>query len=342
MVAGGDGRAKRSAGKRAAAEDRAARERADQDRAAHDGAALGRTAGRGGPGAWGGAAGGGRAGPASEAAPDPAAGPHRRLPKKLYNTELYRLQAELVKLQEWVRAEQARIVVIFEGRDAAGKGSTIKRVAEFLNPRVARIVALPAPTERERSEWYFQRYVEHLPAGGQIVLFDRSWYNRAGVERVMGFCTKEEYGRFLHQCPIFERLLVEDGILLRKYWFSVSDDEQESRFRSRLEDPMRRWKLSSMDLESISQWENYSRAKDEMFVHTDIPEAPWFVVESDDKRRARINMIAHLLSTMSYHDVQRLPLSLPPRPASQGYVRAPKEMQTYVPDHASSLRRHQH
>ena len=273
---------------------------------------------------------------------DPHGAPQQRMGKKIYEAELYRLQAELVKMQEWVRTERARIVVIFEGRDAAGKGSTIKRVTAYLNPRIAQIVALPAPTEREQAEWYFQRYVEHLPAGGQIVLFDRSWYNRAGVERVMGFCTKEEYGRFLHQCPIFERLLVEDGILLRKYWFSVSDDEQEQRFRSRLEDPMRRWKLSPMDLESVSQWENYSRAKDEMFVHTDIPEAPWFVVESDDKRRARINMIAHLLSTVPYHDVQRLPLALPPRPATQGYIRAPRELQTYVPDHAATLDRHHH
>jgi|CZKW01.1.fsa_nt_gi polyphosphate kinase 2 len=262
-----------------------------------------------------------------------------RMPRKLYETELYRLQAELVKLQEWVRTERARIVVIFEGRDAAGKGSTIKRVAQYLNPRIAQIVALPAPTEREKTEWYFQRYIEHLPAGGQIVLFDRSWYNRGGVERAMGFCTKEEYGRFLHQCPIFERLLVEDGILLRKYWFSVSDDEQERRFRSRLDDPMRRWKLSPMDLESISRWEDYSRAKDEMFVHTDIPEAPWLVVDSDDKRRARINMIAHLVSTIPYHDVQRLPLSLPKRPVSGGYVRAPKDLQTFVPDHAADLAR---
>jgi len=260
-----------------------------------------------------------------------------RLPRKLYQTELYRLQAELVKLQEWVRAERARIVVIFEGRDAAGKGSTIKRVSQYLNPRIARIVALPAPTEREQTEWYFQRYIEYLPAGGQIVLFDRSWYNRAGVERVMGFCTKEEYGRFLHQCPIFERLLAEDGILLRKYWFSVSDEEQGKRFRSRLDDPMRRWKLSPMDLESITRWEDYSRAKDEMFVHTDIPEAPWLVVDSDDKRSARINMIAHLLSTIPYHDVQRLPLALPQRPESGGYVRAPRDLQTFVPDHAASL-----
>src|SRR3984893_9158064 len=197
----------------------------------------------------------------------------QRLPKKLYETELYRLQAELVKVQEWVRTEQARVVVIFEGRDAAGKGSTIKRVAQYLNPRLARITALPAPTEREQTQWYFQRFIEHLPAAGQIVLFDRSWYNRAGVEHVMGFCTKQEYHRFLHQCPIFERLLAEDGVLLRKYWFSVSDAEQQARFRSRLEDPMRRWKLSPMDLESITRWEDYSRAKDEMFIHTDIPEA---------------------------------------------------------------------
>jgi len=236
-----------------------------------------------------------------------------------------------------VRGEGARVVVVFEGRDAAGKGSTIKLVTEYLNPRIARIAARRAPTERERTQWYFQRYVEHLPAGGQIVLFDRSWYNRAGVEHVMGFCTKEEYHRFLHQCPIFERLLVEDGILLRKYWFSVSDAEQGRRFRARLADPLRQWKLSAMDLESITRWEDYSRAKDEMFVHTDIPEAPWFVVESEDKRSARINMIAHLLSTISYHDVQRLPLTLPPRPKPQGYVRAPREMQTYVPDHAATL-----
>ena len=260
-----------------------------------------------------------------------------RLTGKAYRAELLRLQSELVKLQEWVRAESSRLVVLFEGRDAAGKGSTIKRVTQYLNPRVARIAALPAPTSRERTCWYFQRYVEHLPAAGEIVLFDRSWYNRAGVEKVMGFCTKEEYSRFLHQCPIFERLLVEDGILLRKYWFSVSDAEQQHRFRARLEDPMRQWKLSAMDLESITRWEDYSRAKDEMFVHTDIPEAPWYVVDSEDKRRARINMMAHLLSTIGYHDVQRRPLELPPRPRSSGYVRAPRDSQTFVPDHAASL-----
>jgi len=260
-----------------------------------------------------------------------------RMPRKIYEKELFRLQAELVKLQEWVRTEGARLVIVFEGRDAAGKGGTIKRVTQFLNPRIAKITALPAPTEREQTQWYFQRYVDHLPAAGEIVLFDRSWYNRAGVEHVMGFCTKEEYSRFLHQCPIFERLLVEDGILLRKYWFSVSDVEQERRFHSRLDDPMRRWKLSPMDLESITRWEDYSRAKDMMFVHTDIPEAPWYVVDSADKRSARINMIAHLLSTLTYHDVQPRPLKLPHRPASQGYVRAPRESQTFVPDHAAEL-----
>ena len=260
-----------------------------------------------------------------------------KMPRKAYEKELYRLQGELVKLQEWVRAEGTRLVLVFEGRDAAGKGGAIKRVTEFLNPRVAGITALPKPTEREQSYWYFQRYIEHLPAAGEIVLFDRSWYNRAGVERVMGFCTNEEYRRFLHQCPIFERLLVEDGILLRKYWFSVSDEEQERRFRGRLDDPMRRWKLSPMDLQSITRWEDYSRAKDEMFVQTDIPEAPWYVVDSADKRSARINMIAHLLTTVDYHEVQQPPLKLPNRPKSQGYVRAPIEWQTFVPDHAADV-----
>jgi polyphosphate kinase len=260
-----------------------------------------------------------------------------RLPRKPYEKELFRLQGELVTLQEWVRTEGARLVIVFEGRDAAGKGSTIKRVTQYLNSRVARIVALPAPTERERTQWYFQRYIDHLPAAGEIVIFDRSWYNRAGVERVMGFCTKDEYFRFLHQCPIFERLLIEDGIMLRKYWFSVSDAEQERRFHSRLEDPMRRWKLSPMDLESITRWEDYSRAKDEMFVHTDIPEAPWYVVESEDKRRSRINMIAHLLSTVPYGEVQRPPLKLPERPEPSGYERPPRDMQTEVPDHAATL-----
>jgi len=261
----------------------------------------------------------------------------QKLPRQVYETELFRLQGELVRLQEWMRSTGARIVVIFEGRDAAGKGGTIKRVAEFLNPRVARIAALPAPTERERTQWYFQRYVDHLPAAGELVLFDRSWYNRAGVEHVMGFCTPQEYSRFLHQCPIFERLLVEDGILLRKYWFSVSDAEQERRFRDRLDDPMRSWKLSPMDLESITRWEDYSRAKDEMFVHTDIPEAPWHVLESDDKRSARINMISHLVSSIPYADVKPPSVKIPARPPSRGYVRTPRNMQAYVPDHAAEL-----
>lgn len=260
-----------------------------------------------------------------------------KLHRKPYEKELLRLQGELVQLQEWVRVEGQRLVVVFEGRDAAGKGGTIKRVTEYLNPRIARIVALPAPTERERAQWYFQRYVQHLPAAGEIVLFDRSWYNRAGVERVMGFCTQEEYTRFLHQCPIFERMLVEDGILLRKYWFSVSDAEQERRFESRLTDPMRRWKLSPMDLESITRWEEYSRAKDEMLVHTDIPEAPWYEVESEDKRRARINMISHLLSTIPYQKVRRPPLKIPARPAASGYRRPPRRPESRVPDVAATL-----
>jgi polyphosphate kinase 2 len=268
---------------------------------------------------------------------DTTDGTTTRFPKGLYERELFRLQAELVKVQEWVRTEGKRLVVIFEGRDAAGKGSTIKRVTQYLNPRVARIVALPAPTDRERSQWYFQRYISHLPAAGEIVLFDRSWYNRAGVERVMGFCTADEYHRFLHQCPIFERMLVEDGILLRKYWFSVSDAEQEARFRSRLDDPMRQWKLSSMDLHSISRWEDYSRAKDQMLVHTDIPEAPWWVVESDNKRRSRLDMISHLVSSLDYRDVEREPIVLPDRPPPTGYVRPPRDAQRYVPDHASTL-----
>ena len=263
--------------------------------------------------------------------------PPGQIPLKIYERELYRLQAELVKLEEWVRSERQRLVVIFEGRDAAGKGSTIKRVTEYLNPRQVKIAALPVPTERQRTEWYFQRYISHLPAAGEIVLFDRSWYNRAGIERVLGFCTPDEYRRFLHQCPIFERLLVEDGLLLRKYWFSVSDDEQERRFRSRLNDPMRRWKLSTTDMQSITHWEDYSRAKDEMFVHTDIPEAPWYVVDSEEKRRARINMIAHLLSTVPYREVEHSEIEMPKRPPSQGYLRPAKDTQTWVPHHAATL-----
>jgi polyphosphate kinase 2 len=261
----------------------------------------------------------------------------KKLPREFYEKTLYQLQGELVTMQEWVKSTGARIVVVFEGRDAAGKGSTIKRVTEYLNPRMARIVALPTPTERERTQWYFQRYVEQLPAAGEIALFDRSWYNRAGVERVMGFCTAEEYRRFLHQAPIFERMLIEDGILLRKYWFSVSNHEQERRFASRLNDPMRQWKLSPMDLESIIRWEDYSRAKDEMMVHTDSSESPWFDVEADDKRKARINMIHHLLSTIPYEPVTRPPLVLPERPDGHGYERPPRDLNRYVPDYAGEL-----
>ncbi|MFH8250390.1 polyphosphate kinase 2 [Microbacterium sp. B2969] len=257
------------------------------------------------------------------------------LPKRFYETELRRLQARLVDMQAWVQATGARVVVIFEGRDAAGKGSAIKRVSEFLNPRVTRVVALPAPTERERTQWYFQRYIAHLPAAGEIVLMDRSWYNRAGVEHVMGYCTNVEYHRFLHQAPIFERLLVEDGVLLLKYWFSVSPEEQERRFRSRGEDPMRRWKLSPNDVLSITRWEDYSRAKDTMFVHTDIPEAPWFEVPSIDKRRSRLNMMSHLLSRIPYEMVERAEVEIPDRPGPKGYERPPRNLANYVPDYAA-------
>ncbi len=265
-----------------------------------------------------------------------------RLDLDTYEAEMLRLQAELVALQEWVRSTGARVLVIFEGRDAAGKGSAIKRVTEYLNPRVARIVALPSPTERQRGEWYFQRYVEHLPAAGEIVLMDRSWYNRAGVEHVMGFCTPEDHKRFMAQCPVFERLLIQDGILLFKYWFSISHDEQERRFKSRLDDPLRQWKLSPMDREAILRWEDYSRAKDEMFVQTDTAESPWYVVEAEDKRRARINMIAHLLSGIDYTEVRTEPVTLPKRPPAVNYTRPPRELFRYVPDYAASLEKHQH
>jgi polyphosphate kinase len=262
-----------------------------------------------------------------------------KLSTKKYDAELRRLQTELVTMQQWVKASGARVVVIFEGRDAAGKGSAIKRITEYLNPRLCRISALPAPTERERSQWYFQRYVEQLPAAGEIVLFDRSWYNRAGVERVMGFCTDEQYARFLEQAPVVERLLIDDGILLRKYWFSVSDVEQERRFRSRQQDPMRQWKLSDMDVQSISRWVDYSRAKDEMFAHTDIAESPWFVVESENKKRSRLNMINHLLSTIDYQRLAAEPVAIPERPAIGDYQRPPREQYRYVPDHAATLQR---
>lgn len=268
---------------------------------------------------------------------DTSPGAPPKLSTRTYEAELARLQSELVVMQQWVRETGARVVVIFEGRDAAGKGSAIKRITECLNPRWCRIAALPAPSDQERSQWYFQRYVEQLPAAGEIVLFDRSWYNRAGVEHVMGFCTSEEYRRFLHQAPIFERLLVEDGIVLRKYWFSVSDVEQEKRFRSRLEDPVRRWKLSEMDLLSISKWVEYSKAKDEMFVHTDIAEAPWFVVDSENKKRSRINVIAHLLSTIDYDRRDPAPVTIPPRPPKGDYARPPRDQFAEVPDHAATL-----
>ncbi len=256
-----------------------------------------------------------------------------KLPRKRYEVELFRLQGELVKLQEWVRVEGTRLVVVFEGRDAAGKGGTIKRVTQYLNPRVARIAALPAPTERERTQWYFQRYIQHLPAAGEIVLFDRSWYNRAGVERVMGFCTDEEYQEFLRACPEFERMLVRSGITVVKYWFSVSDTEQEKRFQARLKDPTKRWKLSPMDLEARNRWVDFSRAKDAMFAATDIPEAPWWVVEADVKKRARLNVMTHLLGQVPYEDLTPEAPQLPPRPPIEDdYVRPPKESQHLVPD----------
>jgi polyphosphate kinase 2 len=254
-----------------------------------------------------------------------------KLPRKRFEKELEKLQRELVIMQEYVRAEGLQIVVVFEGRDAAGKGGAIKRIAERTSPRVLRIAALPTPTERERSQWYFQRYVAHLPAAGEIVLFDRSWYNRAGVERVMGFCTDAEYDEFMRTCPEFERMLVRSGITLIKYWFSVSDQEQERRFQARVDDPMRRWKLSPIDLESRARWVEYSRAKDEMFRRTDIPEAPWWVVEADDKRRARLNCIHHLLSTIDYRDLTPPPPKLPPREEGD-YVRPPMDSQRFVPE----------
>ena len=248
-----------------------------------------------------------------------------------YDEELGRLQVELVKLQEWVRLQGLRVVVIFEGRDAAGKGGAIKRITQSLNPRVCRVVALAAPTERERTQWYFQRYVAHLPAAGEMVLFDRSWYNRAGVERVLGFCTEPEYLEFLHSCPGFERMLVRSGIILIKYWFSVSDEEQEHRFQGRMKDPTKRWKISPMDLESRRRWVEYSRAKDEMFAHTDVKPVPWYVVNADDKKCARLNVIRHLLSLIPYEDRAPKPIPLPPLDRSK-YIRPPITDQTFVPE----------
>ena len=249
-----------------------------------------------------------------------------------YERELARQHIELVKLQEWIKHEGLKVVVIFEGRDAAGKGGVIKRIAQCLNPRVCRIVALGTPTEREKTQWYFQRYVANLPAAGEMVLFDRSWYNRAGVERVMGFCTEEEYREFLRTCPEFERMLVRAGTQVIKYWFSVSDEEQEKRFRARITDPTKRWKLSPMDIQSRSRWVEYSRAKDEMFAHTDIKQAPWYVVNADNKKAARLNCIAHLLSLIPYKDLTPEPIELPPRQQAGGYVRPPVTDQTFVPE----------
>ena len=260
-----------------------------------------------------------------------------KLSSAQYEAELTRLQSELVEMQEWIRTTGSRLVVVFEGRDAAGKGGAIKRITEYLNPRLARIVALPAPSERQRTQWYFQRFVEHLPAAGEIRLFDRSWYNRAGVEKVMGYCTPAEHIRFLRQCPTFERMLIDDGIMLRKYWFSVSDKEQEKRFRSRMTDPMRRWKLSPTDLESLTRWEEYSRAKDEMFVHTDLPGNRWNVVEAENKKHARLNMMKHLLDSVPYRYVAPPDLEFPGRLPSTGYRRTDRSLLNEVPDHAAQL-----
>ena len=269
---------------------------------------------------------------AEPAANTESAQPAEPIKTKVYEAALADLQVELVKLQEWIKVQGLKVVVIFEGRDAAGKGGAIKRITESLNPRYCRVVALAAPTEREKTQWYFQRYVPHLPAAGEMILFDRSWYNRAGVERVMGFCTDDEYEEFMRSCPEFERMLVRSGIILIKYWFSVSDDEQERRFRRRITEPTKRWKLSPMDLESRKRWVEYSKAKDEMFAHTDIKQAPWYVVNADSKKRARLNCIKHLLGMIPYKDLTPAPIDLPPRQDAQGYVRPPLDDQTFVPE----------
>jgi polyphosphate kinase len=258
--------------------------------------------------------------------------PVRTISNKDYLRELAVLQVELVKLQEWIRQQGLKVAILFEGRDAAGKGGAIKTITLSLNPRYARVVALAAPSEREKSQWYFQRYVPHLPAAGEMALFDRSWYNRAGVERVMNFCTDEEYREFLRACPEFERMLVRSGIHVVKYWFSVSDAEQERRFQGRIDDPTKRWKLSPMDLQSRARWVEYSKAKDEMFAHCDIKQAPWYVVNADNKKRARLNVIHHLLSLIPYRDLTPEPIVLPPRQPDQGYVRPPMTDQTFVPE----------
>jgi polyphosphate kinase 2 len=264
--------------------------------------------------------------------PDPRYKESGKLRKEFYEDELSRLQNELAKLQRWIRERELKVVVIFEGRDAAGKGGVIKRITERLSPRICRVEALGTPTEREKSQWYFQRYVPYLPAAGEMVLFDRSWYNRAGVERVMGFCTEEEYQEFLRSCPEFERMLVRSGIILIKYWFSVSDEEQERRFQARINDPKRRWKLSPMDLESRRRWVEYSKAKDDMFAHTDIKQAPWYVVDADDKKKARLNTISHLLAMIPYEEIEVPPIELPPREDAFAYVRPPLADQTFVPE----------
>lgn len=256
-----------------------------------------------------------------------------KLPRDFYESELAKLQIELIKQQEWIKHEKLKVVVIFEGRDAAGKGGLINCITDCLNPRFCRVVALGVPTEKEKSQWYFQRYVNHLPAAGEMVLFDRSWYNRAGVEKVMGFCTPDEHTEFLRSCPEFERMLVRAGIILVKYWLSVSDKEQESRFQARIDNPVKQWKLSPMDLESRSKWVEYSRAKDEMFAHTDIKQAPWNVVHADDKRRARLNTIRHLISLIPYEDLTPAPIKLPPRVEDHSYIRPPITDQNFVPDY---------
>jgi len=255
-----------------------------------------------------------------------------KLKKAEYDEAMAGLQIELVRLQKWVRTQGLKVVVIFEGRDAAGKGGSIKRITQNLNPRICRVVALAKPTERQATQWYFQRYIAHLPAAGEMVCFDRSWYNRAGVERVMGFCTEDEYLEFLRTCPEFERMLVRSGIILVKYWFSVSDDEQERRFKKRIDDPVRRWKVSDIDLESRKHWVDYSKAKDEMFAHTDIKQAPWYVVRGDEKRRARLNVISHLLSLIPYQKVPAPRLELPERQNNYKYVRPPVGDQNFVPE----------
>ena len=252
--------------------------------------------------------------------------------KKSYEENLNDLHKELVHLQEWVKSKGLKVVILFEGRDASGKGGTIKRITEPLNPRVCRVVALGVPTEKEKTQWYFQRYVAHLPAAGEIVLFDRSWYNRAGVEKVMGFCTEEQYNEFLRSCPFFERMLVRSGIILLKYWFSVSDEEQERRFSNRIKDPLKRWKFSSMDLESRSRWLEFSKAKDMMFAHTDTKQVPWYVVNADNKKKARLNCISHILSKIPYKKMEHETIELPPLPEYEGYVRPPIDYQTFIPE----------